>query len=483
MALNTTRIKVCFLILFIAGFVTVLVTDNKAIKTIDASSGGPPAGRTSAPGESNCTGCHDGATPSGQFTISAPPFYVPGQTYQITVTHATTDMTRTRWGFELTALVNGTNVKAGDMVLTNATTTRLRNNAGPGSARQYVEQATGGTFTNQTLGASWSFNWTAPTTNSGAITLYASGIQADNSSDESGDAVFTTSVTTQPAALTRPFGDFDGDGKTDFAISRHNTNGANESSWYVLSSLNNTTTEQLFGMDTDIIVPGDFIGDTKTDIAVWRPSEGAWYISQGSRSTFTKVLWGLSTDVPVPADYDGDGKTDIAVWRPGTGTWYINQSSNSTLRAVVFGVSTDKPVPADYDGDAKADVAVYRPSTGTWYALQSLSSTVRAQQFGLSTDTPVPADFDGDLRADFAMYRSSTSTWYILQSTTSALRTQPYGTVGDVPVVGDYDGDGKADIAVFRAGDWYVLRSSNSTTIGGHFGQNGDTAIPAAFLR
>ena len=135
---------------------------------------------------------------------------------------------------------------------------------------------------------------------------------------------------------------------------------------------------------------GDFDADGKTDLVVYRPTDGKWYIlkSAGGFTTASIVLWGVNTDLPVPGDYDGDGKTDIAVYRPSSGHWFVKTSSSNytTFFTMLWGNSGDVPVPGDYDGDDKTDIAVYRPSTGVWYVPPSSNFTTVSHYWGLPGD-------------------------------------------------------------------------------------------------
>lgn len=146
-------------------------------------------------------------------------------------------------------------------------------------------------------------------------------------------------------------GDYDGDGRFQAAVQRPGATPTSAATFYIKTDVGYDT--YVWGQSTDLVAPGDYDGDGKTDIAVIR--EGAtptdpltWYIQRSSNLSADIRSWGITgTDLTVQNDYDGDGKTDLAVWRNTDGKWYVFRSSGG-FDVVTWGVSNDFPVPG-YD--------------------------------------------------------------------------------------------------------------------------------------
>jgi hypothetical protein len=275
-----------------------------------------------------------------------------------------------------------------------------------------------------------------------------------------------------PSTLNK-VADFDGDGRTDVSVFRP-SNGF----WYLLRSTAGFTGIP-FGQNGDRPVPGDYDGDGKTDVSVFR--NGTWYRLDSSNGTFRAIGFGTQGDLPAPGRYDTDNRTDLAVFRPSNGTWYVLKSTDGGLLTMQFGQNGDLPVSGDFDGDGRTDFTVFRPSNGTWY-LQQTTAGFLGFPFGTTGDMPVPGNYDGDTRTDIAVFRPSNGTWYLQRSQLGFIGVN-WGVNGDQPSAGDYDGDNKTDVAVFRetAGTFYISQSSNGALRTEQFGANGDTSIPRSY--
>lgn len=150
-------------------------------------SNGPPLAKTGAPGEGNCTDCHSGNTLSAagavDYTFSEAAGYLPSETYNITLTN----ITSSKNGFQMTIL-NDKDEAAG--TFTAGTNSRIASSGG----RNYINHSASQNVTD------WDFQWTAPSTDMGSLTVYYAFNETNQNGSNSGDVIYLGQETISTAA-------------------------------------------------------------------------------------------------------------------------------------------------------------------------------------------------------------------------------------------------------------------------------------------
>jgi hypothetical protein len=289
-----------------------------------------------------------------------------------------------------------------------------------------------------------------------------------------------------PSAWDAISGDFDGDGRADYARL------GDTEAWVFFGNGDGTFNRafqsyHVFDLSLSFGVPspwqtvsGDFNGDGRTDYA--RLGEtGAWVFFGRADRTFgpgfqvydgipnfeTSAAW-----QPIAGDFNGDGSTDYArLGDAGAWIFFGDPSGRFTSAFQSYGdlsfarSSAWQAIAGDFNGDGKTDYARLG-DTGAWvfFAGADGSFTPRAQSYSAQFGAPslwqaIAGDFDGDGKADYARL-GDRGAWMFFGgadgSFTPVLHSYERGASFGLPspwqaITGDFDGDGRTDYA--RLGD------------------------------
>ncbi len=223
-----------------------------------------------------------------------------------------------------------------------------------------------------------------------------------------------------------------------------------------------------FGVAGDLPVTGDWNGDNKTEIGIWRPSNHSFYLDlNGSNSWDSGDLsfkFGIADDQPIAGDWNNDGKDEVGVYRPSNQSFYLDHNDNNAWdgenidKYFSFGVAGDLPVTGDWNGDGKTEIGIWRPSNYNFYldlnGSNSWDSGDLSFKFGIADDQPIAGDWNGDNKTEIGIWRPSESKFYLDVNASNSWDNSDiefkFGIAGDQPMAGNWSG-GEFKAGIFRS--------------------------------
>ncbi len=190
----------------------------------------------------------------------------------------------------------------------------------------------------------------------------------------------------------------------------------------------------------DVPIAGDWAGDRRTEVGVFRPRPGGnAFRLRNPNGSVTRIMLGKPGDVPVTGDWNGNGVTDVGVWHRVTQTFLL-RTDNGRTREIKMGNIRDVPVAGDWNGDGRTEVGVFSPGKHS-FRLRATDGSLTSFRFGAVGSTPVTGDWDGDGRTEVGTYFTAGNSW-ALRKHDGSVRTSTFGGTGGIPVTGDWNRDG-----------------------------------------
>lgn len=332
------RFLIVFSIFCLVGISTVTLTYT----------GGAPAARTNAPGESNCTaGCHstfalqtsgtnyNNISLTSNFTGNG---YIPDSTYTITLSYTHTG--KSKFGYQLTCLDSNDNMAGSFSLVSGNSKSAITSASVSGGMRSYMNHTSSGT--SGSGGNTWSFEWTAPSSNVGDVTFYTIVNSANSAGGNSGDIIIAREFNLSPSSLlpvaTASANPLITCAGSSVSLSGAGTNTPTSWSWNMPNGTPNTASTQ--NTSTIFSFPGTYfaileisnakgvsIPDTVTIIVRDRPSA---FITGGNHSICSDDSVLLSVPHVSGNSYLwNNGETTREIWAKDAGVYYILVTSSN----------------------------------------------------------------------------------------------------------------------------------------------------------